>query len=198
MVLEAIESGSPADIHASIIGVNKTLDPASVVRGEEVDSFKSMHSAWANAMQLADKWVTGDPMGSQQKRELKELTQRLLGNANQFHEVMEAEFSNELSDAKIGIEYSDNFRNSKNYPRASPYIIKPDLRELATQKGLGAIDEAADAGVELLDTANNAFRDGTDVFFDSVLGAGESVVEFLNDPDVEAFQNFPAPNRPVN
>lgn len=125
IAIEALQNGSPTDLMAAAILVNKALDPTSVVRPEEAKAIGQMGN-------LADKFYTivesnvgtGQSILPEQRNELIDLLGTIQGGANKIQLAREARYMTELNDAGVPTRYWDNFKLVNSVPAVAPKRVE--------------------------------------------------------------------------
>ena len=130
--LIALESGSAADIWATSILLNKSLDPESVVRSEEAAAVQSQGTRLEKWTQLADKELaSGEGMSADTKRIYRDLVRDIQSNVTGFQLAREARFMDQAIDAELPQKYMDNFRLASTLPGIENFSIPDDTAENA-------------------------------------------------------------------
>ena len=124
--LAALQNGTPADLHAAVVLVNKALDPESVVRAEEAAAFGNMGSALERGFQFVGEQFEGQTLTANQRRNLGGLLLNIKDQSTRFQLTREARFSDQVIDADLPAKYHDNFRLVENVPSSITLDIAPD------------------------------------------------------------------------
>ena len=124
--LAALQNGTPADLHAAVVLVNKALDPESVVRAEEAAAFGNMGSALEKGFQFVGEQFQGQTLTANQRRNLGGLLLNIKNETTRFQLTREARFSDQVIDAELPGKYHDNFRLVENVPASIELDIAPD------------------------------------------------------------------------
>ena len=146
--LAALQSGTPADLHAAVVLVNKALDPESVVRAEEARAFGNMGSRFEKTANLILNEFTGATLTANQRRELGGLLMSIKDESTRFQLSREGRFSDQVIDADLPNKYHDNFRLVENVPSSITLDIQADAldKTRATAAAVtGAIADAPEA-----------------------------------------------------
>ncbi len=120
IALDALANGSPADLWAAGILVNKALDPISVVRQEEAEAVGKLGSLQTRANIFFEKARSGETILPQGRKELSALLYSIREINTKFQLAREARYSDELNDIGLPAKYHDNFRLAKSVPAAAP------------------------------------------------------------------------------
>lgn len=163
VALEALASGSPADLWAAGILVNRALDPTSVVRPEEAAAVGKLGGLWTQADVMLEKARSGITILPNERRDLQALLGTIQQGAQQIQLSREARYFTELADADVPPKYWDNFRLVDSVPAADPRPIRNVRPEPRPEPGAppadpadpaaSTLDQAVGAGVGLLDRA---------------------------------------------
>lgn len=124
IALDALANGSPADLWAAGILVNKALDPASIVRQEEAEAVGKLGSMWDEAQVIMEKARSGKTILPAQREELSALLYAVRETGTQFQLAREARYSDEITDIGLPAKYHDNFRLARTVPAAAPGDMK--------------------------------------------------------------------------
>lgn len=124
VALQALANGTPADLWAAGILVNKALDPSSVVREEEAAAVGRLGSLWDKANVYLEKARSGETILPKQRRELSDLLYKIRETGTKFQLAREARYSDEINDIDLPAKYHDNFRLAKTVPAAAPGDIE--------------------------------------------------------------------------
>ena len=127
IALDALQNGSPSDLHAAMILFNKTLDPNSAVLGEERTAITEMGGWLDKGYNFINKAHDGSQMNASQRRKLGATIERILGRSTEFQLMRESSYSDQLSVAELPVKFNDNFRLVKNTPAAEPLDIPNDF-----------------------------------------------------------------------
>lgn len=143
IALQALSSGTPADLWAASILVNKSLDPTGIVRQEEAEAVGKMGSLWEKANVILEKARSGETILPEQRRELSGLLDTIRTTVTKHQLAREARYSDEVDDAQLPLKYHDNFRLVESTPAANPAPI-------IEQSG-GPADEAGSAAADIVE-----------------------------------------------
>ena len=116
--LAALDRGTPADLWAASILVNKALDPTGVVRSEEAQAVGELGSAWDKAATILQRLKSGESILPEQRQELADLLGTIQQTATRFQLAREARYSDEIVDIGLPDKYHDNFRLVEQTPAA--------------------------------------------------------------------------------
>lgn len=120
IALEALTNGTPSDLFAAGILINKALDPTSVVRKEEADAIGAIGSLWNKADTFMESARSGQTMLPEQRKELMGLLYRMRESNTKFQLARESRYANTLSDLDMPAKYRDNFRLATTVPASVP------------------------------------------------------------------------------
>lgn len=137
--MAALNEGTPAQLHAASVLVNKALDPTGVVRPEEAEAFGKLAGLRDRLAVQIEKLANGKTLLPQQARELQGLLGTIKGQAEEIQLAREARYLTELDDAGVPQKYWDNFTLVESVPAVAPATI-PETGEDAP-----AAERAADA-----------------------------------------------------
>jgi hypothetical protein len=161
VAMEALTKGSPADLWAAGILVNRALDPTSVVRPEEAAAVGKLGSLWTQAEVILEKARNGTTILPEERRNLQSLLGTIQQGAQQIQLAREARYFTELEDAEVPVRYWDNFRLVDSVPAAERGEIRtapqneppPQPGEPPAPADPSTLDQAADGAGSLLDRA---------------------------------------------
>ena len=160
VAMDALANGSPADLWAAGILVNRALDPTSVVRPEEAAAVGKLGSLWTQAEVMLEKARSGITILPEERRNLQSLLGTIQAGAQQIQLAREARYFTELEDAGVPPKYWDNFRLVDSVPAADPRPIRSVTPEPPAQPGQppqateqSTLDQAVSQGGNLLDRA---------------------------------------------
>lgn len=139
VAIEALNEGTPAQLWAAGILVNKALDPTGVVRTEEAEAVGKLGSLWTKAAVILEKAKDGTTILPQERRDLQGLLTQIQDGASQIQLARESRYLTELEDADVPQKYWDNFTLVDSVPAAQPVDI-PDQGEDAP-----LLEQASDA-----------------------------------------------------
>jgi len=122
--LTALENGTPSDLWAAGILINKALDPTGVVRQEEAEAVGALGSIWDKANVFMEKARSGQTMLPEQRQELMGLLMNIRGNASEYQLAREARYADMADDAELPAKYRDNFRIVSSVPASVPGPLK--------------------------------------------------------------------------
>lgn len=137
--LRALGSGTPADLWAAGILVNKALDPAGIVRQEEAESVGKLGGLWTKANVILEKAKSGETILPEQRRELSALLGTIRDTTTSHQLAREARYSDEVEDIGLPTKYHDNFRLVKTVPASNP---PPIVGNTPTPQGV--LDQVAE------------------------------------------------------
>lgn len=168
--LEALERGTPADLWAATVLVNKALDPTSVVRQEESAAIGALGSLWDKAGTIIERLANGQSILPEQRRELSALVGTIQNGATQLQLAREARYRSQLSDAEVPTRYWDNFKLVDSVPayEQGPITAEQDedILNAARQSVMDApetistaFDKAMEAVTRRTDAANKVLHD---------------------------------------
>ena len=120
IALDALANGTPADLWAASILVNKALDPASIVRESEREALAGLGSLWDQANIMMEKARSGETLLPQQRKELSALLYSIRETGTQHQLARESRYSDEINDIGLPAKYHDNFRLATTVPAAAP------------------------------------------------------------------------------
>lgn len=120
LALELLNRGTPADLTAALIQINKALDPTSVVRPEEAEAFGRIGNLYEQAEAMVQGWVTGEPITIEQRKQFQGLVESIQDEATRVQIAREARYYTELDDAGVPARYWDNFRMVDSVPVTEP------------------------------------------------------------------------------
>ncbi len=128
IALDALANGTPADLWAAGILVNKSLDPTGVVRQEEAEAVGALGSMWEKANVLMEKARSGQTMLPEQRKELSAMLYRMRESSTEFQLAREARYSDEVNDIGLPAKYHNNFRMATTVPAS----VQGDMQNVAT------------------------------------------------------------------
>lgn len=151
IALDALANGSPADLWAAGILVNKALDPVGVVREEEAAAVGRLGSLWEKANVIMEKARSGETILPEQRRELSSLLYSIRETGTKFQLAREARYSDEVNDIELPAKYHDNFRIARTVPAAAPGEIEAKTlpAEDIAQAASDAVFPFTDQGIAL-------------------------------------------------
>jgi len=138
VALDALANGSPADLWAAGILVNKALDPIGVVRSEEAEAVGRLGSIKERANVLLEKARSGQTMLPEQRKELSTLLYSIRETHTKFQLAREARYADQNDDIGLPAKYHNNFRLATSVPAAATGEMK-NVATLPTED----IDKAA-------------------------------------------------------
>ena len=141
IALDALQNGTPSDLWAAGILINKALDPASVVRQEEAEAVGALGSIWDKANVYMEKARSGQTMLPEQRQELSGLLYRLRESNTEFQLAREARYADEVNDIGLPDKYRNNFRLATTVPASVP----GDMKNAVTLPAQDIEKAAADA-----------------------------------------------------
>lgn len=166
---EALERGTPADLHAALIGINKALDPTSVVREEEATAFARMGNLWDKGTSIIQQYVgSGQQATPEMRRDLLALLGTIDKNSTSLQLARETRYSEQLDLAGFDIrkptdsKYYDQFRLVDSVPAYQQQGLQ---NEQTTTEGVtGTLDDhilspAVDAIDRALEADQRRFTD---------------------------------------
>ena len=128
IALDALANGTPADLWAAGILINKSLDPTGVVRQEEAEAVGKIGSLWEKANVLMEKARSGQTMLPEQRQELSDMLYRMRESSTEFQLAREARYSDEVDDIGLPMKYHNNFRMATSVPAS----VQGDMNNVAT------------------------------------------------------------------
>jgi len=141
--LNALQNGTPSELWAAGILINKTLDPTGVVRQEEAEAVGAIGSLWDKANTLMEKARSGQTMLPEQRQELMGLLYSMRETNTQFQLARESRYANTIGDLELPQQYHDNFRLASNVPAA--ISSAEPLKNVATLPASDIEQAASDA-----------------------------------------------------
>ena len=157
--LIALESGSPADIWASSILMNKALDPESVSRESESAAVQAQGTRIEKWQARANKELsTGSGMSAETRRLYKNLVRDIQANVTGFQLAREARFMDEAIDNELPDHYLDNFRLASTLPNIETFHI-PDDEPTTVDTVAAKVESVIDAAANPKETARNMLDD---------------------------------------
>ena len=118
IAMEALERGTPADLHAALILVNKALDPTSVVREEEARAIGNLGN-WFQQMTttLNATLGSGQQASVEQRQNLMGVLQTIADNNIRIQLAREARYTTELDLAGLDKQkYREPFQRVQSVP----------------------------------------------------------------------------------
>lgn len=134
--MNALGSGSPADLWAAGILINKALDPGSIVRPDEAKAIGMLGSLWDKAGTILESAKSGQTILPAQRRELTQLLGTIRSTVTKHQLAREAAYSDEVIDIGLPDKYHDNFRLVKNVPAANAPAIEGDANAATAIDGI--------------------------------------------------------------
>ncbi len=128
IALDALTNGTPSDLWAAGILINKALDPTSVVRQEEAEAVGALGSMWDKANVLMEKARSGQVMLPEQRKELSAMLYRMRESSTEFQLAREARYSDEVNDIGLPMKYHNNFRLATSVPAS----VQGDMQNVVT------------------------------------------------------------------
>lgn len=127
IAMEALERGTPADLHAALILVNKALDPTSVVREEEARAIGNLGNWFEQATTaLQARLGSGQQASVEQRANLMGVLTTIAQNNTQLQLAREARYTTELDLAGLDQrKYREPFRRVDSVPAYQPGGIQP-------------------------------------------------------------------------
>lgn len=116
--INALQNGTPSDLWAAGILINKALDPTGVVRQEEAEAVGAIGSIWDKANTLMEKARSGQTMLPEQRRELMGLLYSMRESNNEFQLAREARYMDTFNDLELPDKYRNNFQMATQVPAA--------------------------------------------------------------------------------
>ena len=116
--INALQNGTPSDLWAAGILINKALDPTGVVRQEEAEAVGAIGSIWDKANTLMEKARSGQTMLPEQRRELMGLLYSMRESNNEFQLAREARYMDTFNDLELPEQYRNNFQMATQVPAA--------------------------------------------------------------------------------
>jgi hypothetical protein len=153
IALDALANGTPSDLWAAGILINKSLDPTGVVRQEEAEAVGAIGSIWEKANVLMEKARSGQTMLPEQRKELSNMLYRMRESSTEFQLAREARYADEIDDIGLPAKYRDNFRLATTVPAS----VQGDMKNVATLPAADIEKAASDAIFPFTDAgiANN-------------------------------------------
>lgn len=161
--LNALANGSPADLWAASILVNKSLDPTGIVRQEEAEAVGAMGSLWDKANVILEKARSGETILPEQRRELSDLLNTIRGTVTKHQLAREANYSDQVEDAELPLKYHNNFRLVETTPAADPRPITGTTPAEDVRRVTG-LDAASNALVDIAEQAPTLWKRIKDYF----------------------------------
>ena len=152
--IQALQDGSPADLWAAGILVNKALDPTGIVRQEEAEAVGALGSLFTKGEVILQKALDGTTILPEERNNLMSLLTTIQGGAKQIQLSREARFLTELADAEVPQKYWDNFRLVDSVPAASAKAVPLDPSAL--QNAADATTVPVTDALEAIDNAIEA------------------------------------------
>lgn len=118
--LNALGKGTPSDLWAAGILVNKALDPTGIVRQEEAEAVGALGDLWTKASVILEKARSGETILPEQRRELSGLLTTIRDTTTRHQLARESRYSDEVIDIGLPKKYHDNFRLVQTVPAANP------------------------------------------------------------------------------
>ncbi len=128
IALDALANGTPADLWAAGILVNKALDPTGIVRKSESDAIGEIGSYWEQANVFMERARSGQTLLPNQRKELSALIYSMRETNTKFQLAREARYADQNEDMKMPAEYRNNFRLVTSVPAAAT----GDMKNVAT------------------------------------------------------------------
>lgn len=153
IAMAALEGGTPAQLHAASVLINKALDPTGVVRTEEAQALGTLGSIFEKADVYIERLATGKSLLPQQRRDFQVLLKQIQDGAAEIQLAREARYLTELSDADVPQKYWDNFTLVESVPASKPQPIDDDSVASAVRT---PVIDAAEATVEGASSALDA------------------------------------------
>lgn len=141
IALDALANGTPSDLWAAGILINKALDPTGVVRQEEAEAVGALGSLWEKANVLMEKARSGQTMLPQQRKELSAMMYRMRESNTEFQLARETRYSDEINDIGLPAKYHNNFRLATTVPAS----VQGDMQNVATLPSEDINKAASDA-----------------------------------------------------
>lgn len=115
---EALERGTPADLHAALVLVNQALDPNSVARESEVQAFARMGNLFEKTGAIIQQHLgSGQQATPEMRRDLIQLLSTIENNNRQMQLAREARYTTELDIAGLdNPKYREPFRRVSSVP----------------------------------------------------------------------------------
>jgi hypothetical protein len=209
IALQALQEGTPAQLHSAMILFNKTLDPNSAVLGEERDAIAGMGSMLDSAYNFFGEKFTGQTLNADQRRELGKAIMTITDESTQFQSQREARYQQRAVE-DLAPEYADRFSLIQDTPAADPLDI-PDDAKKAIQDAPGLLGERAErVGQFVLEDLESARQDAIEATTGAVGAArdflantGEKITETGEDilkrvPTIEGLAVPGIGSRPTN
>lgn len=155
---EAIEKGDPAALQASLVILNKILDPTSVVRAEEAEAYGNIGNVMEQASTLVQKWIgTGQQASPEQRQALLDLTDILVRHNTASQLARDVKFQEYAIDAGLPAKYVNDYRMVTELPAYKPgplQNVKASPAEAVAGEG-SQLDRTRQAVTDVMEAADN-------------------------------------------
>lgn len=196
VAMAALNEGSPAQLHAATVLINKALDPTGVVRPEEAAALGQLGSIFQKADVIVERLATGKTLLPEQRRQFQALLTQIQDGSAEIQLAREARFLTELQDAEVPTKYWDNFTMVDSVPAADPEIIadRGAIEQGIRTPIVDAIEAAVNAGSAVPDAVERAGQ-AVDEFGET---AARTWLDIFVPGDVTAGRPQPGRGRPTN
>ncbi len=116
--LNALQNGTPSELWAAGILINKALDPTGVVRQEEAEAVGAIGSIWDKANTLMEKARSGQTMLPEQRQELMGLLYSMRETSTEFQLTRQSDYLERAELAGVPQQYWGTFQKAQNVPAA--------------------------------------------------------------------------------